>query len=408
MDKIGKIIKHYVDSPEYTNGVALMKQGVDYYNQNNTAILKREMNFYTEKGKSCKDPYKSNNKLTSGWMKLLTKQKVNYSINKKLSLETDAEEQLINTIGTNYRNVLKKLCIETSKKGVGYYQVYIENGLFKYKIIPSEQIIVIPYRDNKDSIEYVIRVFSENVTDSSGKIKNVKKTQFWTNEVVYYYEYSDSINKNLWELEDLPYNPEPHITKTLKYGAVISKTMAHSWGKPPFCVLYNNDERATDLQPIKKFIDVYDIVASDFANNLEDFQDVYWILKNYGGEDFDEVMSQIKQYKVVATGEDGDATTETIDIPVEARKVMLELIESLIYKFGMGVNVDKMTSNVTNPQIYALFHNLNLKANDFETEVLELWQQLMYFVNMFYSLTSQTLATSSLVFNREIILNENE
>ncbi len=404
-EKIKNIIKKYVNSSKYNHDLELMKQGVDYYNQNNTSIKNRKMEFYDG---TCRrvDPYKANHKITGGFMKLLTGQKVNYSINSKLSLATNQEDAIVSILG-NYRNSLKKIGIEASKKGVAYMQVYIENDVFKYKIIPSEQIIAIPKEDNKDIIEYVIRVYSENATDKLGRTVKIEKAQFWDSQYVYYYE-NDTSNFKGWELEKLPHNPEPHIKRVFNYNSTYVEIEEHSWGKPPFCVLYNNDERTTDLHPIKALIDVYDIVLSDFANNLEDFQDVYWILKNYGGEDFDEVMEQIKRFKVVATGEDGDATTETIEIPVEARQVMLSLVEKLIYKFGMGVNIDSLASNVTNVQIYALYSNLDLKANDFEAEVEEFWQQLMYFVNVYFMLNNKGLVGSSLVFNRNIMLSENE
>ncbi len=407
MDKIGNLIKTYTKSPEYINGLKLMELGSDYYSQKNTLINNREKKFYTGKGHSQKDPYKANHKIASGFMKLLTKQKVNYSINNRLSLASDEAEVIENDLSKSYRNMLKKVGIEASKKGVAYLQVYIENNEFKYKKIPSEQIIAIPCKDNKDAIECVIRIYKETGTNSNGEIVELQKAEFWTNEVVYYYELNEKDSRE-WEISNIPHNPKPHITQSLKYGNITAKVKAHSWGKPPFCVLYNNDERSSDLQPIKQLIDVFDIVNSDFANNLEDFQDVYWILKNYGGEDFDSVMEEIKQHKVIATGEDGDARTETVSIPVEARNVMLELTEKLIYKFGMGVNMASMTANITNVQILALYNNLDLKANDFETELEEFWQQLMYFLNRYYELTGKIQAESSLTFNRAITLNENE
>lgn len=400
----GKLIKKYVTRFEDSDFREQMKLGEAYYRHKNVEIMKRSKKFMSDHG-PMSDPYKANNKMPSSYLKLLVKQKVNYSINEGTMIDSDQEDRIKEDLG-NWKKYLKETGKEASKKAVGWCLPYIEDGKFKLKKIPSEQVVWIPPADDEEGIEYVIRYYDETVTDASGKTVNLKRAEVWDSIQVYYYSKTAKDNK-AWEMDKYkPYNPMPHITRTIKYGKEVRGREEQGWGKPPFIRLWNDDEHQTDLEPIKAFIDAYDIVSSDFANNLEDFQDVYWILKNYGGEPVEEVLKQIKHYKVLATPEEGDARTETINIPTEARKVLLDVSEKLIYKFGMGLNPDDIEGNITNVRIEALFANLDLKANDFEDELQEFWDQLMYFLNRYYQLTGQPPAESSLKFKRTRIINK--
>jgi SPP1 family phage portal protein len=154
---------------------------------------------------------------------------------------------------------------------------------------------------------------------------------------------------------------------------------------------------------------VYDIVNSDFANNLDDFQDVYWILKNYGGEDLEEFQAQLKRYKTIKVGDDGDATSDTTEIPTEARKVMLDIIEKNIYKFGMALNYDSITGQTTATEIQARTANLELKVNQFEKQYFILLEQIEYFVNKHNEFNNKPpIEPIEVTFNRTSIINKAE
>jgi SPP1 family phage portal protein len=401
-----EVAKQYVDDFLKSDFRHQMTRGVLYFRTKNIKIMSRKKMFAGANGKGIEDPFKANNKLPSAYMSLLVKQKVGYSVNEMIKIDNDPDDRIEDTLTKAWKIKLKKLCTQTSQKGVGYWQFYILNGQLKYKIIPAEQVVVVPSIIDNDIIAYVIRFYTETVTDDKGKVVEIQKAEIWDNQTVTYYRSTDD---EAWQLDkDYEYNPLPHISQTIKYGESVDKIVGTGWGRPPFARLWNNDERMTDLQPIEEFIDIYDVVNSDFANNLEDFQDVYWVLKNYGGENLEEVLEQIKAYRVLATPENGDAAAHTIDIPAQARQIMLDNTEKLIYKFGQGLNPDDVEGNVTNVRIKALYAGLDLKANDFEIEIQDFWQQVMYFLNRYFELIGQPPVESELVFNRKTTMNEGE
>ena len=50
---------------------------------------------------------------------------------------------------------------------------------------------------------------------------------------------------------------------------------------------------------VKDLIDQYDLVVSGFANDLADIQEVIFVLRNYGGEDLNTFLSELKRYKAI-------------------------------------------------------------------------------------------------------------
>lgn len=107
--------------------------------------------------------------------------------------------------------------------------------------------------------------------------------------------------------------------------AVPTNTYQHGMGEVPFFAFDNNNVHTDDLKNIKPLIDVYCKVFSGFVNDLEDIQEVIFVLTNYGGANLNEFLSDLKYYKAIKVENDGEGdksgvSTLTIDLPVEARK----------------------------------------------------------------------------------------
>ena len=369
-------IEKFKSSKEYV----AMIDGIAYYKQHNTKIMERRKTYYSDKRNApINDPYKANHKLPNGYMPLMVDQKVNYSVNDNMDISDVPLEIDLNDIGT-----------EGSIKAFAYMQMFEnENKELDYKIIPAEQCIPV-YRKNNftamireyiiDSVSYV-SIYSAEIS-----ITFIVKNEDYT----------------LLEIK-------PILSKVKIIDGKIIANNPVSWGRPPFIVFNNNMLNQTDLEPIKPLIDVYDITNSDFANNIDDFQDVFWILKNYGGEDLNEYLEQVKRYKTIKIGEDGDAKAETIEIPVEARNAMLALVERLIYKFGKGVNYDNVKGNTTATEIRAMTMALDLKANQFEKQLRKTLKQFEYFINKYNEFTNKpAIEPITVKFNRSTIINRAE
>lgn len=421
--QVTDVIKSYINDFEGSDLRKKMSLGEDYYRSRNTNITERRMLIYAETDEGVPyeidDPYKSNNKLASGYFKILVDQKTNYVLGNDITFEANNPEAITETLGRRFQYHLKKVGKEASKKMIGWMHPYIDSdGSFKMSVVPSEQTIPVYAPHQKRELEMVIRYYSVVVLNDDNESVKVTRVEVWDDEQVTYYQENDKTGlydllneERMSEIFGRTFdNPKYHFQRDIKHGERVTKTEGLAWGMVPFIPLYNNDEEEYDLQPIKSFIDAYDIVNSDFMNNLEDFQDVYWILKGYGGENVSEFLNQVKRYKTLKVAEDGDARAEKIEVPYLARKEAKEGLESDIFTFGMGFNPNQIgDGSITNVVIRSRFANLDLKADQFEAEVKEFLYTLIEFVNRYREINKQPIIElKDIVFDRSLIMNEVE
>jgi len=187
-----------------------------------------------------------------------------------------------------------------------------------------------------------------------------------------------------------------------------SITAQPGYGRLPLIPLKANTDAASELTPaIKAKIDAYDAILSDFADNLERSNDVYWVLNNFGGtlDDVAELLEQINRVKAVANlsdGTGGSATAEprTIEVPYAARREALSLLERALYQDYMALDMDALTGgSLTNVAIRAACANLNLKADRYEWEVRRFVTNLLALIGH---------PTEDVRFKRQTIANDSE
>ena len=410
--QVANFVNNYIKDFEESDAKRRMFVGEKYYKNENIEILNRKKQIYaTKKNHQNKDvsfliddPYHANNTLPSGFAKIIIDQKVGYSVNEEMKLPDNLDVK-------GLKQTTKDAATESSQKIYGVVQTYIDNDQnFRTKLIPSEQIIPI---QNAETGEYdiFIRYYTETVVDSSGKDVTLDTVEVWDDEYVYYFVRSDRRRKYEFDNKYHEENPKKHIDRVITQGGEVVEKEGQSWGRPPFAILFNNNIQRTDVDPIKMFIDGYDIVNSDFLNNLEDFQDVFWILKNYNGQDVNEFMRQLNEFKSIPIDGDGDARAETIEIPAEAREKYLDLARRNIYEFGMGVDMSDIKGDTTNLTIKAMFANLDIKANGFEVAVNLFIKQIAELYNRYIDLGGEGTKVDveeNVKFTRKVLINEIE
>lgn len=176
----------------------------------------------------------------------------------------------------------------------------------------------------------------------------------------------------------------------------------------PVLPLWANSEHQSEFTPaIKAKIDAYDNILSDFADNLDRANDVYWVLNNFGGttEDIARMLEEINRIKAVANLSDGtgaSATAEphTIEVPYAARETALRLLEKALYRDFMALDMDALTGgSLTNVAIRAATASLHLKADRYEWQVFRFVQELLHLLGV---------DTEAIRFPRQCIANESE
>jgi len=411
---INAFLRSAISNFEGSDECQMMRVGDAYYDSDNTKIMARKKLMYardtgTNADYLIEDPYKANNKLAAGYYKILVDQKIQYSLGKPVTIRA-GKQDILDLLGKEeFPKALKKTGKAASKKFIGWAQPYISGDeKFKLMHIPSEQVIAMYKTDDADELDYAIRFYPVTILNSKDEMVKVIRVEVWDDIQVTYYQ-QDPENKEYKFLEGVV-NPRPHMIQKLQYGDTVTQSENLSWGKVPLIPFYNNDERVHDLKPVRRHIDVYDIVESDFANNLEDIQDIYWVLKGYNGTNLDTFLNEVRKYKTLKVSDEGDAHAESVNIPTEARTAMLDRINDDIFRFGRGVDTSKTgDGNITNIVIKSRFANLDLKANEFESECRDFIDRVMRFLNRYLQINGQTpVGDYDVTFNRSMIMNETE
>lgn len=178
-------------------------------------------------------------------------------------------------------------------------------------------------------------------------------------------------------------------------------------GVLPIVPLYADRNKRSRLKnSILTKIDLYDNIISDFGDNLDQANDIYWVLNNYGGGDkeIEKTLQRIKELKAIVSIADGmnNSTAEphTFEVPYQARKEALDIIKAQLYKDAMALDMDALTGgSLTNVAIEAAMTNLNLKCDRFE------WQVFQFVQNI---LRLQGIETEEINFTRREIVNQTE
>lgn len=182
---------------------------------------------------------------------------------------------------------------------------------------------------------------------------------------------------------------------------------AQNYSILPVIALYANDEHHSELTPnILSKINAYDRILSDFGDNLDRANDVYWVLNNFGGSTDQalQVIEEIQKLKVAMSVSDGAGTAsaepKTIEVPYTARQVALGLLEKALYADFMAMSMDELTGgSLTNVAIQAAMTNLNLKCDHYEWQCFAFVQQVLRLIG---------IETEEIRFKRQQMVNRQE
>lgn len=390
IDNIKKIVEQFKE-----HLLPAMIEGKKYYGTDNPVINSRRKTFFNVTRHEQQEDYtKANNRLASSFTKKIVDQKVMYLVNNNTTITDDSEGSKIEDVLSvnKFKKKLKSVAKNASNEYYGVVQWYINNNKeLQFKVIDSKQIIVIHDIDDEDLIDTVVRCYKRDGIE--------------------FVEVYDDMLKNTYVVEDGKYilvATESNLSVSKSANGNVLSTKEYGWGKPPFAVMYNNEEKQNDIKLFKTYMDMYDIVISDFGNNFEDYQEMYWVLKNYNGQDAAEFVKEFKESRIVKVGGDGDANQVAQEVPAMSRETFLNLLRHDIYSFAMAVDMETIKGDVTNETIRAMYSDLDLKASDFEMELIDFFDQCMYFVNRYNEINGKAPVEASISFTRNKIVNEKD
>ncbi|AXM89375.1 phage portal protein [Anoxybacillus ayderensis] len=347
--------------------------------------------------------WRSNQKLAHDFVKKLVNQKVGYLLSKEPTIATENKtyrKMMQDMFDKRLLKTMKNLGKEAINKGIAFLYVYIdEKGELSFKKIPSEQII--PFWKDNDHEEIVsfIRVYEEVVYTNTQKQKQKKVEYHHPKGIKYYVLQADSLVPDVLAGVETNY----HFTINEK---------PYLWERMPLIVFKYNEEEQPLIDCIKSLVDDYNLQASVNADLLADIPNFIYKLVNYGGTDLQEFLNDLNRYRAVKLDENGDVGKLQADLQTDAVEKELLRIRKAIYEFGRGVDTqDENLGNASGVALRYRYSDLDMDCNILETEFQSSLEQLIWFIDQYLLMTGKGDFTNepiSIIFNRDIIINESE
>ena len=133
--------------------------------------------------------------------------------------------------------------------------------------------------------------------------------------------------------------------------------------------------KQSELVGRREQIDCYDLIKSGFANTVDEASLIYWTITGAAGmrdTDLVKFVERIKTVHAAAMGEGQAAEAHSVETPYASRETLLDRLRNDLYDDFMAADTRNVASgSVVTAQIEATFHNLDLKANLYEFNVLD-------------------------------------
>ena len=356
-----------------------------YFN-GETDIQFRKKEYINENGVKVVDIYKANNTISTDIFKKIILQESSTLFAKGVNINPEIKANFSKMFDIK----LQRLGIESSLGGTAYgYVTPTKNGLtLEYfsadefvpivDVFTGDLVAGIRFIQLDSNLPMKIELYEIDglttfVTDGSQNIKilDEKRNYYTITE-------SDALSKTVYE---------------------------RNYSILPVIPLYNGLSKKSRLnRALKTKIDLLEIILSDFGNNLEDMQDVYWTIKNYDGQGLSEFIREMKQHKAIKVGDDGDVKSHTTDVPYQAREVAIKILKKQIFSDSMALDTEDMSGTLTTVEINARRENLNLKIDDFENEAHNFMNSVMQIYQEIYG----EVEKYNLTFIRSGLINETE
>ena len=390
LEAVKKLIKDYM--PGHTEFVMQADIGERYYCNKNDILYReknRENNRENQEEEKEKNPLRNaDNRISHNFHGTLVNQKAAYMFTYPPMIDvgsTDSNKKVADILGNKFPKMCKKLCVNASNCGIAWMHYWIDkDGKFRYGVIDSRQIIPVWTDDQESMLSAVLRTYNKIMDDG----KTYIIYEVWTDN----------------ECES--FAQETANSELLMYYSITDRCIIdidgqdgnvyqHKWGRVPFIPFMNNDMQSSDLQNTKRLIDCYDKVYSGFMDDLEDIQEIIFVLSGYGGTELGEFIQDLKKYKTVKLDADEEhpgLSTLTIDIPVEAREKMLSMTRKEIFEQGQGVDPQPENyGNASGEALKFMYTLLELKAGLMETEFRISLDEFITVICQYLGISSETM-----------------
>ena len=221
------------------------------------------------------------------------------------------------------------------------------------------------------------------------------------------------LNDNDQLIDDLD-NPSSSHAVLEKNGLLTG----YNWEKVPVIPFKFNDSEIPLIRRIKALQDGINEILSVFKDNMdEDPRNTILVLKNFDGENLSEFRRNLMTIGAIKVRSDGSGSggvdTLSVEVNSENYETILKLMKNALIRNARGYDAkdDRMSNNPNQMNIQSMYSDIDLDANEMETEWQAGFEELLFFINA--HLANNNLGDFekeevSIVFNRDILINETD
>ena len=347
------------------------------------------------------DPLRNaDNRISHNFHQLITDEKDAYMFTNEVLFDVADEKDnktIKEVLGDDFKSESVYLAENATNNRVAWLHYWIDDDTnkFLFATVETEQCIPIFDGGLKKKLKGMYRYYPIIEEDDNGKEKYFVIFEYWTDLGYEKYKFRGKLDGT-----------------SLTF--VESEEFDHDLEAVPFIEFKNNRHMTSDLHKYKDQIDLYDRVISGYANDLDDIQQLIYILENYGGTDLQSFLKDLKRYKAIktqstATGTKGGVSTLSIDIPVEARNSILEILKKQIYESGQALQQDNEDfGNASGVALKFFYRKLELKAGLTQTEFEKGFAKLVRAIMRFKGIKDWDTRAIIQTWTRNMISNDYE
>lgn len=350
-----------------------------------------------------------NNKNIDNQYAKMVDQKVNFLLSKPITLDckNEAYKEALNDIFNNrFHRTLKNLGKDMYNGGIGWlHPYYDEHGNFRIKKFKPYEIMPFWKDDEHTELDFAVRVYNVVNYEGDNEVIVTNVDVFDTNGVhhLVYHDKELIPDYSTYNFElDIDGQIEPYV-----------------WERVPLipCKAYSNE--STLIKKIKPLQDAINKILSDFHNSMEENAsgNSIIVIENYAGTDLGEFrrnLSEFKAIKVRSTdGGRGGVSTLEIEVNAENYKVILDLLKKALIDNAKGYDIaDLKSSGSPNEMtIKSIYSDIDLDANETETELQASFEDLLWFINKHLANTGKGNFENediNIIFNRDMLVVESD
>lgn len=387
------------------------------YYQGDHDILHTPRTAINEKGEL--EPVRNlpDNRIVDNQYQKAVDQKKNYLLSKPLTITSNNEkytEAVKMILDKRFMRSLKRVGGDSINGGIGYlYPYYSEQGLLQFKRFSNYEVI--PFWADEEHTEL----------DCFGRLYQMDGYEGEAEKTYEFFELYSCNGVDRYQLDGSHLVPDVMNPSGAHYLVEQHdpdgqhREVPYNWERVPLIAFKRNAHEIPLIKCCKSLQDGINRMVSTFENNMcEDARNTILVIVNYDGTNLGEFRKNLSQYGAVkvrndGTGAGGDVRTLTVEVNAENYKAILEVFKQALIENCKTYDAKdaRLTGDANQMHIQTIYQDIELDAQDMETEYQAAFEDLLWFIDQYLASTGQGdfgQEEVEVTFNRNILVNESE